>query len=93
MDVRAFGSVYGQTAALPYASGSALTITASHNFPATRAVYINDGLSNKNLQVVFADNLTQPVTLENVIPNTIYPFSIVTISGAATTVSKVVLLY
>jgi hypothetical protein len=93
MDVRAFGSVYGQQATLPYASGCGLTITGSHNFPATRAVYVNDSTSNKSLQVIFADGSKQPVTLQNISPNTLFPFSIVTISGAATTVSGVVLLY
>jgi hypothetical protein len=94
MDVRALGSYYSQTASLPYASGYALTISGqSHNFPACRAVYINDGTANHDLQVVFADGLGVPVTLKKVTPNDLLPLSIVTISGARSTVAEVVLLY
>lgn len=94
MDVRALGSYYPQTAALPYASGHAITVSgASHNFPACRAVYINDGSANRDLQVVFSDSLGSPVTLKKVTPNDLLPISIVTISGAQTTVTDVVLLY
>jgi hypothetical protein len=94
MDVRALGSYYPQTASLPYASGHPLTISGrSHNFAACRAVYINDGTANHDLQVVFADGLGIPVTLKRVTPNDLLPLSIVTISGAQTTVAEVVLLY
>jgi len=94
MDVRALGSYYSQTASLPYASGCAITVSGrSHNFPACRAVYINDGTANHDLQVVFADGLGVPVTLKRVTPNDLLPISVVTISGAQTTVTDIVLLY
>jgi hypothetical protein len=56
-------------------------------------VYINDGTANHDLQVVFADGLGVPVTLKRVTPNDLLPLSIVTISGAQSTVAEVVLLY
>lgn len=94
MDVRAFGSYYSQSASLPYASGFfVLASGASINFPACRAFYINDGGSNHELQVVFADGPKTPITLDNVSANVIYPFSITTISGAQTTVHSVLVLY
>lgn len=94
MDVRALGSYYSQTASLPYASGYAIAVSGqSYNFPACRAVYINDGNANQNLQVVFSDGLGSPITLKKVTPNDLLPISIVTISGAQTTVTDVVVLY
>lgn len=94
MDVRAFGSYYAQSAALPFASGLYILASGqSVNFPACRGFYVNDGGSNHELQIVFADGPKTPITLENVTPNVIYPFSITTISGAQTTVHSVVVLY
>lgn len=95
MDVRAFGgSFYPFSATLPFTSGIALAPSGqSHNFPACRAIYINDGNSNQDLQVVFADSPGTPITLRKVTPNDLLPISITTISGAQTTVSNVVVLY
>lgn len=94
MDVRAFGSYYGQTSVLPYASGLALSPSGqSYNFPACRAVYINDGNGNRDLQVLFTDGVKTPITLKKVTANALLPISITTISGAATTVADVVILY
>lgn len=93
MDVRAFGSVYAQSATLPYASGCVVTASGtSTNFASCRAVYVLDGGTN-NLQVIFADGPKQPVTLTRVPSNTVLPISITSISGAATTVNSVLLLY
>lgn len=95
MDVRAFGnSVYAYSAALPYTSGLAITASGqSANFPACRAVYIDDGNSNQDLQVLFADGPKTPITLHKVTANALLPISITTISGAETTVHRVVVLY
>ena len=95
MDVRAFGnSVYSYSANLPYTSGYAIAASGqSYNFPACRGVYINDGNSNQNLQVIFADGPNTPVTLKKVTPNDLLPISIVSISGAQTTTHEVVILY
>jgi hypothetical protein len=95
MDVRAFGnSVYSYSASLPYTSGLYVTTSGqSVNFPACRAVYIDDGNSNQNLQVLFADCPGTPITLHKVTANALLPISITTISGAQTTVGHVVVLY
>jgi hypothetical protein len=94
MDVRAFGSYYGQTAVLSYASGLALSPSGqSFNFPACRAVLINGGTSNQDLQVFFTDGTNTPVILKKVPAGSILPISITAISGAATTVGDVVILY
>jgi len=49
VDVRAFGSVYGQTASLPYSSGFGVAPGAGRkDFPACRAVFIQaDANANK----------------------------------------------
>jgi hypothetical protein len=42
MDIRAFGSIYGQTASLPYASGFGWAPAAGRvDFPSCRAVFID----------------------------------------------------
>lgn len=94
MDVRAFGSVYGQTASLPYASGKLVAASGvSSNFASCRALYVLDGGSTNNLQVIFTDGPRQPVTIARVPAGTLLPLSITTISGAGTTVNSVLLLY
>lgn len=95
MDVRAFGgSFYPFSAALPYTSGLLVSASGqSTNFPACRAVYIDDGNSNQNLQVIFTDGPATPITLQKVTPNALLPISITTISGAQTTTHSVVILY
>ena len=94
MDVRAFGSVYGQSATLPYASGCLVPASGSStNFPACRGFYVVDGGDNNSVQVIFSDSPGRTVTLSKVKAGQILPFSITTISGAATTVNSVLLLY
>lgn len=86
MDVRAFGSVYGQTAALPYASGFSVSPSGTNiTFAASRAIYVENGsrLTDKTLVVVLADSKT-PLTLNHIITNGIIPISIVQISGTST---------
>lgn len=94
MDVRAFGGYYGFSASLPYSSGLKVTASGqSTNFPACRAVYIDDGNSSHDLQVVFTDAPNTPITLTKVTANALLPISITTISGAQTTVPSVIVLY
>lgn len=95
MDVRAFGgSYYAYSASLPYTSGLLVSASGqSINFPACRALYIVDGNSNQDLQVVFTDGPKTPVTLQKVSANATLPFSVTTISGAQTTVHQVLVLY
>lgn len=94
MDVRAFGSVYGQTATLPYASG--FTINASGvdlTFAASRAIYVETANKNQDkvLTVTLADTKT-PITFYHVRDNQLLPISIVQISGT-TTVDHCTVLY
>ena len=61
MDVRAFGSVYGQTAALPYSSGFGHVPNGGRiNFPACRAIFIEEDANAAKgyLVVELADNLS-----------------------------------
>jgi hypothetical protein len=57
MDVRAFGSIYGQMASLPYTSGFKwIPSDGRVNFPSCRALFIqNGGGSNKTLALEFSD--------------------------------------
>lgn len=94
MDVRAFGSYYGQTAALPYASGFPLNASGTNaTFAACRAIYVETSNKNvdKKLTVTLADTKA-PITFNYIRDNGILPISIVSISGS-TTVDLVYVLY
>jgi hypothetical protein len=94
MDVRAFGSVYGQTASLPYASGFSVNASGTDaTFAACRAIYIETTTSNvgKKLTVTLADTKS-PITFNHIRDNGLIPISIVSISGS-TTVDHVYVLY
>lgn len=56
MDVRAFGSYYGQTSQLPYASGFGVSLSGTMDtirFPACRALFLeSDANQNKGYIVV-----------------------------------------
>ncbi len=78
MDVRAFGSVYGQTAALPYSSGFGVAPNAGRrNFPACRAVFIQaDSNANKlYLTVELTDAPGQQSTAANLQGDQLIPIS------------------
>jgi hypothetical protein len=88
MDIRAFGSYYGQSAALPYASGVVVASATSKRFGTSRGFYT---LSQGNVQVEFSDSQGQTVLLSGLAANTLIPFAITSISGVGTTASTVVL--
>lgn len=78
MDVRAFGSVYGQTATLPYSSGFGFNPNGERvNFPACRAVFIEeDANANKAyLCVELADAPGQEACATNLVGNQVIPIS------------------
>ena len=78
MDVRAFGSVYGQTATLPYSSGFGLNPNGTRvNFPACRAIFIEeDPNANKAyLTVEMADAPGQQASATNLTGNQLIPIS------------------
>ena len=94
MDVRAFGSIYGQTASLPYASGFSVNASGTNvTFAACRAIYVETQHPNqsKTLTVTLADTKT-PFTFNHIRDNGIIPISIVQISGT-TTVDHCFILY
>jgi hypothetical protein len=78
VDVRAFGSVYGQTAALPYSSGFGVAPNGGRvNFPACRAIFIEeDPNSNKGyLTVELSDAPGQQASATNLTGNQLIPIS------------------
>lgn len=78
MDVRAFGSVYGQTAALPYSSGFGhVPSSGLINFPSCRAVFIEaDAVAAKSyLTVELSDAPGQKATASNLSGDQLIPIS------------------
>jgi hypothetical protein len=78
MDVKAFGSVYGQTASLPYGSGFGwLPAQNRVNFPACRAIFIQSdpNLNKGYLAVELSDAPGQQAVALNLQGDTLYPLS------------------
>jgi hypothetical protein len=78
MDVRAFGSYYGQTAELPYASGFGYVAASGiKRFPACRALFIEaDANQNKGyLALELTDAPGQILTADNLAGNQLVPIS------------------
>jgi len=78
MDVRAFGSYFGQTATLPYGSGFGYVAASGlKRFPACRAIFI-EAASNQNkgyLTVELADAPGQYAAASNLQGNQLIPIS------------------
>lgn len=86
MDVRAFGSVYGQTASLPYASGFSVSASGLNlTFAASRAIYVETSTPNQDkiLTVTLADTKT-PITFYHIKTSQLIPISVIQISGTST---------
>jgi hypothetical protein len=78
MDIRAFGSVYGQTSMLPYASGFGWAPNSGRvNFPTCRAIFIEAKASNSKdyLTVELSDAPGQHLTAINLDGNTLIPIA------------------
>jgi len=78
MDIRAFGSVYGQTSMLPYASGFGWAPALGRkNFTTCRAIYIESkATSSKDyLTVELSDAPGQHSTAINLEGNTLIPIA------------------
>lgn len=94
MDVRAFGSVYGQTASLPYGSGFGwLPSQGRVNFPACRAIFIQSksNAAKDRLVVELADAPGQESAADNLAGDQLFPLACTAlISG---TVDGVFVLY
>jgi hypothetical protein len=68
MDVKAFGSVYGQTSSLPYGSGFEwLPASGRKNFPVCRGIFIEAkaNSSKDTLSVELADAPNQNFIINN----------------------------
>ena len=86
MDVRAFGSTYGQTASLPYTSGFLVNASGTNaTFAACRAIYVESAnkSTDRTLVVTFADS-KQPITFSHIRTDVLLPISITQISGTST---------
>lgn len=78
MDIRAFGSVYGQSASLPYASGFGWAPAQGRkNFATCRAIFIEAKASSSKdyLTVELSDARGQQSTAINLEGNTLIPIA------------------
>lgn len=86
-DVRALGSIFSQSAFLPYVSGLAVPPLTDVVCPNGRAVYINASADGQQLVVRLADQPSQLVTLSGfVVANTpeLLPIAVTAIDKAST---------
>lgn len=94
MDVRAFGSIYGQTASLPYTSGFGWTPDQGRvNFPACRAIFVDSpgNQSKGTLVVELSDAPGQSAQALNLQGDTIFPISCTAVLSG--TIGGVFVLY
>lgn len=92
MDVRAYGSIYGQSASLPYTSGLTLTAGQHANFTTSRGVYVSTGgTAGTRLVVIMSDGQGTPVTFSGFSDSTLLPISVTSISGISTVPNVIVL--
>lgn len=78
MDIKALGSVYGQTASLPYASGFGWSPSQGRkNFASCRAIFIESKATNSKdyLAVELADAPGQVARAENLAGDTLIPLA------------------
>lgn len=87
MDIRAFGSVYGQQSALPYASGFRWEPSEGQTtFPTSRAVFIENNQTSSRADVYIRLNdmgEDQILHVENIAGDILLPFGAVTLSGGS----------
>jgi len=94
MDIRAFGSVYGQQAQLPYASGFHWAPSdGEKTFTTCRALYTEAKSTpgTDNVYIGLNDAATDLIQIENLQGNELLPFGAVTLSGGS--VQGVIVLY
>ena len=78
MDVRAFGSIYGQTSSLPFTSGFEWTPAQGRkNFPACRAIFIESNATpgTEYLSAQLSDAPGQTSTVDHLQGNILIPIS------------------
>lgn len=94
MDVRAFGSIYGQTASLPYGSGLDHALASGRiQFPACRAIFVEGKSSGAKgyITVTPTDMQGQEISFHNLAGDMLIPMSCTAISGG--TMNHVVVLW
>lgn len=96
MDVRAFGSVYGQSSSLPYASGLHISVSGDMgrvNFPASRGIFIErkQGSGKGSITVVMTDAQGSTIPIDNLDGDLILPFSITAVVSGS--INHCVVLY
>jgi len=95
MDIRAFGSVYGQQSQLPYASGFVWAPSDGQTtFPTCRGLFVESkGSSSKDDVYVRLNDMgeNQFLHVENIAGDIELPFGAVTLSGGS--VNGVIVLY
>ena len=93
MDVRAFGSVYGQSSTLPYASGfHYVPASGLKRFSAARGFYfMTDAGQDHYLTVEMTDTPGQQIPLVRLNADSIVPMSITAIHSG--TVHNVIVFY
>ena len=95
MDIRAFGSIYGQQPVLPYASGFVWAPSDGQtSFPTCRSLFVESkGSSSKDDLYVRLNDMgeNQFLHVENIAGDIELPFGAVTLSGGS--VNGVIVLY
>jgi len=86
MDVRAFGSRYGFSATLPYASGFVVNAGTNSVFPACRAIYVENANKSvdKTLVIKLADSPGSFINFDHIRTDVFLPIAATAISGTST---------
>ena len=94
MDIRAFGTIYGQESKLPYASGFHWAPSdGQQDFPTCRGLYVEAKSTpgTDNVYIALNDAPGQLIQIENLQGNEELPFGAITLSGGS--VQGVIALY
>ena len=94
MDIRAFGTIYGQESKLPYASGFHWAPSdGQKDFPTCRGIYVEAKSTpgTDNVYIALNDAPGQLIQIENLQGNEELPFGAITLSGGS--VQGVIALY
>jgi|TARA_Y100000033_G_scaffold4449_1_gene3711 hypothetical protein len=94
MDIRAFGTIYGQESKLPYASGFHWAPSdGQKDFPTCRGLYVEAKSTpgTDNVYIALNDAPGQLIQIENLQGNEELPFGAITLSGGS--VQGIIALY
>ena len=86
MDIRAFGTIYGQESKLPYASGFHWAPSdGQKDFPTCRGLYVEAKSTpgTDNVYIALNDAPGQLIQIENLQGNEELPFGAITLSGGS----------